>query len=803
MALNLASPGIVVREVDLTLGRVDPVSDKVAAIVAPFAQGPVEVPTLIQNEADLLANFGKSYEADRHYENWLVASSYLAYGGQLRVVRADDADMKNSYFGDAASAPKIKSLDHYNELGYDNNTISGVVFASRNPGTWGNGLKVALIDSRADQRLTGIAVTGITVGMGVSQVVPDGTIIPGAGSTSTLDGAFKGIVTEVGPDYIDVKFVQHESAAGVTTQVDYQENGIYRFTGDVRIINSSGEGVIGGNELATVTESVGLTTGTTSIPVAINPNTSDVVVNDTISIPHLGYGLTVTGVGTTAVTIGALSGIGLTTGTGILPVGTGVTFNRSIRSNTAADWFDSQKITFTGGEIFWNQLADRPGTSQYADSRNARFDEVHVVVIDDDGSISGNPGTILEKHLNLSKAEDGQFESGSASYYRAYVASGSGYIFAGGAPADTVATDFKLNTGNGFTPVTDIAWDQNASGISFAGYGNTTATMAGGLNYNGTSGLTTTTSLAADISKLSAGYDLLKNPDEYTVDFVLQGSGNYTKEQTQAIGLKAIEIAEKRKDAIAFLSPHRAALFQDSATESVVRDVETITSNVIGHYSPITSSSFAVFDSGYKYTYDRFADRFRYIPLNGDVAGTCARTDINDFPWFSPAGTDRGAILNAVKLPYNPAKEERDRLYSNRINPVTFIPGSGIVLFGDKTGFAKASAFDRINVRRLFIYLEKAIAAVARDQLFEFNDEITRTNFVNSVEPFLREVQSNRGISDFVVICDETNNTSAVIDRNEFVADVFIKPARSINFVGLTFVATRTGVSFDEVIGNV
>ena len=201
--------------------------------------------------------------------------------------------------------------------------------------------------------------------------------------------------------------------------------------------------------------------------------------------------------------------------------------------------------------------------------------------------------------------------------------------------------------------------------------------------------------------------------------------------------------------------------------------------------------------------FDRFANTFRYVPLNGDIAGLCARNDANNFPWFSPAGTNRGAILNAVKLAYTPSKAQRDRLYSNRVNPVIFSPGAGIVLFGDKTGFGKSSAFDRINVRRLFIYLEDAISAAAKDQLFEFNDEITRTNFVNIVEPFLRDVQAKRGIFEFVVVCDETNNTAAIIDNNEFVADIYIKPARSINFIGLTFVATRTGVSFDEVIGNV
>ncbi|MFZ9728507.1 MAG: phage tail sheath C-terminal domain-containing protein, partial [Candidatus Nanopelagicaceae bacterium] len=295
-----------------------------------------------------------------------------------------------------------------------------------------------------------------------------------------------------------------------------------------------------------------------------------------------------------------------------------------------------------------------------------------------------------------------------------------------------------------------------------------------------------------------------ENTDQYQADFLLMGSANYAKETAQALANKLISVAELRKDAIAFITPYRLAFLNDTSAGSVtVNSDATITDNVISFYSPVTSSSFAVFDSGYKYMYDRFADTFRYVPLNGDIAGLCARNDINNFPWFSPAGTQRGAILNAVKLAYNPSKTQRDKLYSNRVNPVIFSPGAGITLFGDKTGLGKASAFDRVNVRRLFIYLENAISAAARDQMFEFNDEITRTNFVNTVEPFLRDVQAKRGIFDFRVICDETNNTAAIIDNNEFVADIFVKPARSINFIGLTFVATRTGVSFDEVVGTV
>jgi phage tail sheath protein FI len=282
------------------------------------------------------------------------------------------------------------------------------------------------------------------------------------------------------------------------------------------------------------------------------------------------------------------------------------------------------------------------------------------------------------------------------------------------------------------------------------------------------------------------------------------GSAKYSKTESQSIAQKCIAVAEARKDAVAFISPNRGSFISDNAVGSVtVNDIDTTTSNVLGFYAPLSSTTYAVFDSGYKYMYDRFNETFRYVPLNGDIAGTCARTDIQQFPWFSPAGTSRGTILNAVKLAYNPGKKQRDLLYSNRINPIVFSPGAGIILFGDKTGFGKSSAFDRINVRRLFIYLEDAISAAAKDFLFEFNDEITRTNFVNIVEPFLRDVQSKRGIFDYVVICDETNNTAAVIDSNEFVADIYIKPARSINFIGLTFIATRTGVDFEEVIGSV
>jgi hypothetical protein len=720
MPLNLASPGIVVREVDLTVGRVNSSSDSVAAQVAPFAKGPVDSPAVIENENDLLNTFGQPYSTDKHYEHWMVASSYLAYGGTMLISRADDTGLKNAFVGTASSI-KIKSDDHYNQLGYDENAITNVTVAAKNPGSWANDIKVAIIDAKADQIL-GITTTNLAVGFGVTQAVPANTVLAGAGTTSVLTGYFKGIITEVGVGKISTKILNHVSTAGTVTTVDYQPSGVYTFgtTGNLTVRNSSS-----------------------------------------------------TGIATSAV-------------------------------SSAIDWFDQQSITLSNGSISWNTIADRPSTSDYAGSRSSRFDELHIILIDDKGTITGNAGTILEKHLSLSKAKDASFSVGSPSYWRKYLSINSSYIYGGSAPAGITTTGFVGTGETSFTPATDIGWDQNAQNIIFAGTGAPTYTLAGGLNYGGQSGLTTSGSLYSGLDDIISGYTLFENTENYETSFILMGSANYAKEDAQALANKCIQVAEIRQDSVAFISPHRQAFLSDSTVGTVtVNNDDTITDNLVSFYAPVTSTTYGVFDSGYKYMYDRFNDTFRYIPLNGDIAGTCARNDINQFPWFSPAGTSRGTILNAVKLAYNPGKVQRDKLYSNRVNPVIFSPGAGIILFGDKTGYGKASAFDRINVRRLFIYLEEAISAAAKDQLFEFNDEITRTNFVNIVEPFLRDVQSKRGIFDYVVVCDETNNTAAVIDSNEFVADIYIKPARSINFIGLTFIATRTGVSFEEVIGTV
>jgi hypothetical protein len=755
MPLNLASPGIVVREVDLTIGRVDSSTGSVGALVAPFTKGPVEEAQLIESEEDLLQTFGQPYSVDKHYEYWMVASSYLAYGGVMQVIRADDTGLKNAVIGAGLTGSftglKIKSETHYNQLGYDENVIAGVEFAAKTPGSYANGIKVATIDSKSDQILTGIAGTalsqidgtGSVVGYAITQTAY-GRKKPTPNGTVTLDGYIKGIITrQISDTSLEVKVLSHVAADGTEVNVDYTQGGLYNFTN---------------------TGNIGITTAGEQI------------------------------------------------------TGTGVGFSTSnsagdVTYTQQQDWFAQQNIELSVGLLEWDQLSDRPGTSSYAAARGGRFDEVHVVVIDDKGEITGNAGTILEKHLNLSKGKDSEYSVGSTAYWRKYLATNSRYIYGGSGAGFSGITTTSYSVSNTNTIDADTGWDQNVENVTFAGVGNTVGTLGvattdtnalKGKNYGGHMDYTTVGSLNSGIDDIITGLGLFENKEEIEVDFILMGAAHHSKEESQAVAEKAIAVAEARKDAVAFISPYRQAFLNDSSVGSVtVNNIDTITDNVVGFYAPISSTTYGVFDSGYKYMFDRFNNTFRYVPLNGDIAGTCARTDIEQFPWFSPAGTARGSILNSVKLIYNPGKKQRDVLYSNRINPVILSPGAGIVLFGDKTGFGKSSAFDRINVRRLFIYLEDAISAAAKDQLFEFNDELTRTNFVNIVEPFLRDVQANRGIFDFVVICDETNNTAAVIDNNEFIADIFIKPARSINFIGLTFVATRTGVAFEEVIGSV
>jgi len=540
------SPGIVLRERDLTNAVAVARQANTAAIVGSFEKGPVGVITTISTEQELLETFGKPN--DNNYEDWYVASTFLSYGGTLRVVRVESSNLKNAT--DDSSDPLLRSLSDFEAQ----QATSTFKFAARTAGTLGNSLKVSVIDGSV-----------------------------AAYSTATYHGT-----------------------------------------------------------------------------------------------------------------------------------------------------------------ALWSSLAPAPATAN----------DCHVAVIDEDGSISGVAGTLLETFLYVSKSTTSVDGEGASNYYPNVINRRSKYVYA------------------------NVLTAAGAESLS----------LVDGVD-----------DYAVAVSGVSAALDLFTDVENITIDFILSGgsfsSGAQPGTDTQTKQLKAISIADARKDCIAFCSPYRDFVALSNVSDQ--RDA------ILSHFSAYPSSSYAVFDSGYKYIYDRFNDKYRYIPCNGDVAGLCVQTSVNAEDWYSPAGLQRGNLRNAIKLAYTPTKSHRDELYLNRINPITSFPGQGIVLFGDKTAQSTPSSFDRINVRRLFLNVERRVGEVARGVLFELNDTTTRNSFFTTVNAYMAEVQAKRGVTDYLVVCDETNNTPDVIDRNEFVADLYLKPARSINYITITFVATKTGVSFQEVTGQV
>ena len=735
MATPQLSPGVITREVDLTVGRADNVLANVGAIAGPFPLGPVDEAIDITTEQELINTFGKPLSTDTQYEYWMSAASYLSYGGVLKVARVNGGTLNSANAGVGAassSSLNIRNFDDYNS-NHSDETVN-YTYAAKSPGSYSNNLKVAFIDDLADQTL-GITTTnagnfGAKIGFGVTTALSGVSV--GVGTTATIGGHLKGIITGVrtdssgGSSEIDVKITARVSSAGIETAITYAEsNSLYQFD-----------------------------------------------ASDTIFF---------------------MNNSGVTTG----PTRTDADGGFSVGS--AVDWYNQQQLNLINTSIYWKQIAPKPVTNQYSADRSSKNDAMHIVIVDDTGTVSGIQGTILEKHISISKANDAvsSVNSPQKTFYKNYLANFSEYIYAGRNPSSLTdsyhgteprATGFSTD----FTPVTTAAglWGLDTQGVTFNAIGNVTYPLVGGVDYSAAGGM------KATLGDLVSAYELFANKDETSVNFLIQGPGLTEEVESQAKANKLIAIAEERKDCVAVISPHRANVVNVTSTA-------TQTNNIVGFFAPITSSSYAVFDSGYKYTYDRFNNLFRFIPTNADVAGLMVRTDIEQFPWYSPAGQARGTLNNAIKLAYNPNKAQRDSLYEARVNPIVNQPGSGVLLFGDKTGLSFASAFDRINVRRLFLTVEKSLEGVANAQLLEFNDEITRANFINVVEPFLRDVQAKRGLFDFRVICDETNNTPDVIDNNEFRADIFLKPTKSINYVTLSFVATRTGVSFEEVTGRV
>ena len=437
----------------------------------------------------------------------------------------------------------------------------------------------------------------------------------------------------------------------------------------------------------------------------------------------------------------------------------------SIRVELAdANTFSSWPVEYKG------QFTDTPATSDYVTNVGGANDEIHILVIDSNGKFTGSANGILEKYSFVSKASDAKLSDGTSNYYKDVLNNRSRYVWWLAHPQSKLVAGANTN------------WGSVSSNTSFQFLTSSVSTIL-------TGGVDGTISSA----NVATAYDQFSNPDSVDVSLIIAGPADST------LAGQVIELAETRKDCVAFISPQKSDVVDNYGNEA---------SDILSYRTTLTSggvtisSTYAVMDSGWKYQYDKYNDTYRWVPLNADIAGLCARTDLERDPWFSPAGANRGIIRNLVKLAWNPTKADRDDLYVKGINPVVTFAGEGTMLYGDKTLLSRPSAFDRINVRRLFIVLEKSVTRAARSSIFEFNDQFTRAQFVNLVEPYLRDVQGRRGITDYRVVCDETNNTAEVIDRNEFVGDIYIKPARSINFIQLNFVAVRTGVRFEEIVGR-
>ena len=749
MATPQLSPGVLTREVDLTVGRAENVLDNIGAIAGPFPIGPIDDPIDISTEEDLINVFGKPLSTDAQYAYWMSAASYLGYGGVLKVCRTDNTNLNNANAGVGVAKTSVLKIKNYDDYQENYSESAAYTWSAKNPGSWSNGLKVCFIDDLADQTI-GITTTdpyaaGAIIGYGVTAALSD-VVVPGAGSTSTFSGYLKGIITGVTTDStdsassFDVKITARVDGSGTETKISYAENTQYASfdtSDNVWFVNNAG-----------------INTGTT-------------------------------GGGKVAVSFGV---------------------------QTASDWYNNQTLALENSVVYWKSLAPKPTSNVYVTDRNGKNDGLHVAIVDDYGTVTGIKGQILEKHVSLSKALDAisAVNSPQKIWYKQFLADFSPNVYAGYNPSQAIDTAHNTKAGHPVEPratgfsttwtkntTAQGLWGQKAQDNTFAAIGNVTYTLGGGEDY--TAGVPATGEnggMTATLSDLMTSYDKFSNKDEVQVDYLIMGPSLGAKDQSQAKANKLIAIAADRKDCVATIGPHKGDIVN-------VTNTTTQTTNLLTYFSPLTSSSYAIFDSGYKYTYDRFNNEFRWIPTNADVAGLMCRTNVVAYPWFSPAGQQRGMINNAVKLAYNPTKDQRDQLYPQRINAVITKPGTGTLLFGDKTALAYASAFDRINVRRLFLTIEQALQKAAEAQLFELNDELTRANFRNIVEPYLRDIEAKRGLYGFLVVCDTTNNTPDVIDNNEFRADIFLKPAKSINYVTLTFVATRTGVSFEEVAGRV
>lgn len=705
------SPGVAVVEVDLA-GFVPAVATTDGAMAGAFKWGPLNTIVSLGNEDQLVSRFGKP--TDDLYIHFFCAANFLAYSNNLRIVRVVDEDGALNATSEATTGSNtpgtgilIKNDDDY-EINYASGAGNVGLWAAKFPGDLGNSLKVSLCASADAFRKT---LTG--------RLASSGTAVTGTStlfSTELIVGSI--LVSEAG-EQRQVTAIASNTALTIDSA----------FT----------------TALGTLTAITGTsaTSGTTTVTGTGTLFLIEVSVGDVLQAPNGEQRVVATITSNTVLTVDTAFTVDLGTGanaSGIL----------SIVSNYEVD----------GKWEYADEIGIAPGTTEYAELRGGSDDEMHLVVVDEDGLIDNIPGQVLERFSFMSKAGDAKSQNGASNYYADVINQQSNFVrWMDHLPAGT-------------------NWGDDASGTSFISpILPNTRSLTGGDD-------------GATISSADAirGYDKFKNAEEVDVSLIIGANA------AAATILHIIDnICETRKDCMAFFSPEFADVVNNAGDEA---------DDVIQFRNILTSSSYAAMDCNWKLQYDKYNDTNRWIPCNADVAGLCVRTDQLRDPWYSPAGFNRGILKNVIRLAFNPDKGDRDDLYLKGINPIVSFPGQGSVLYGDKTLLAKPSAFDRINVRRLFIVLEKAIAKAAQNMLFEFNDDTTRLQFRGMIEPFLRDVQAKRGLIDFRVVCDTTNNTPEVIDRNEFIGDIYLKPSKSINFITLNFVAVRTGVQFEEIVGR-
>jgi phage tail sheath protein FI len=785
MAFQL-SPGVNVSEIDLTT-VVPAVATSDGAIAGVFRWGPIGQRILIDSENALVNRFAKP--TNHNAETWFSAANFLSYSNRLFVSRAANTSGVTPRLSVNTVANTITTNNVFRLEGDQTSLVSAGMYVIYSQNTsvlgYGNNILVTTVSYASGPNITSITLN--------SNSTSNTQVTLHFGNPGTSYSALAMETGAITSNIVNQIILNDEDYLNKVASLDNDVLYVAKYPGElgnslrVAVCDNSNSYTSNIN-LGIANASVGNTTGVFALAIGSNtglftytPGTGGTVANATtiatLAKNSIGINDNIkvgnSTIGIQYVKVTAVSNVTTNASNATFTVN----FEDPYRLHTA---FNANSTIDTNVQRYWeffNLVDSAPGQSQYVaeNGNTSASDEVHIVVVDENGGFTGTPGNILETFQGLSRATDAKTVDGGDNYYQNIINQNSAYIW--------WANDRTTAVSN--------------TAVNIA---SSTASTPG--NYNlivGSDGFAESNNSV--FSAVASAYDLFASPEDSDISLVLQGRplggstviNGVTVENFQLANYIIDNICEIRKDCIALISPDKAEILNALGNQAT---------NLVAWRGSLRSSSYAVLDSGYKYQYDRYNDVNRWIPLNGDIGGLCVRTDNTNDAWWSPAGFNRGQIKNLIKLAYNPRKAERDILYPNGINPVVTFPGQGTILYGDKTLQAKPSAFDRINVRRLFIVLEKAISRSAKYSMFEFNDAFTRAQFKNLITPYLRNVQGRRGITDFLVVCDDTNNTPQIIDTNQFIGDIYIKPARSINFIQLNFVAVGTGVQFSEVVGR-